>query len=160
MSTIVHEHAAVVPAERASIRGADAALFTLRLALGAIFFAHGAKKLFGWFGGGGLDATVQFFRQNLGIPAPLAYLAVFTEFFGGIAMITGILSRLAGLGLAITMLVALWTVHLPNGFFLDMQGAKHGIEYNLALLAMALAVLFAGPGRLALGDWECRMLKR
>lgn len=149
--------------ERPSLSGADIGLLLLRLGLGVIFVAHGGQKLFGWWGGRGLAATVQGFETGLGIPAPLAYLAVFTEFFGGLAVIVGVLARLAALGLGVTMIVAMAKVHLAHGFFLanpSKPDAGSGIEFNLALLAMSLAVLLAGPGRLAIADLEPRLLRR
>jgi putative oxidoreductase len=150
--------------ERSSALSAtDIGLFVLRLALGVIFIAHGGQKLFGLFGGPGLAATVDTFDKFLGIPVPLAYLAVFTEFFGGVALVVGLLSRLAGLGLAVTMVVATFKAHLANGFFLTSGQPPYstiGYEYNLALFAMALAVVFTGPGRLALSDIERRWFHR
>lgn len=157
MSTLTHD-ATAARAESRAVSATDWALFVLRLALGVIFFAHGAQKVFGWFGGQGLAGTVSGFGQ-MGIPAPLAYLAAFTELLGGLGMIFGVLSRLSGLGLAITMVVAALKVHLPNGFFLNGPGGP-GFEYNLALFAMAVAVLLAGPGRLAVADWEARFLPK
>lgn len=139
-----------------AISATDWSLLILRLALAAIFIAHGGQKVFGWFGGQGLAATAQSF-SNLGISAPFAYLAAFTEFFGGVAVLIGVLSRLASLGLATVMLVAVYKIHWANGFFLSDQG----FEYNLALFAMSLALILAGPGRLALADWEaCLWSKR
>lgn len=131
----------------------DIGLLIVRLALGAIFIAHGAQKVFGAFGGQGLEGAVSGMAKT-GIPAFLVYTAAFTEFFGGIAMVVGLFSRVAGLGLAIVMLVAMVKIHLPNGFFL----ASMGYEYNLALLAMSLLIVFAGPGRLAIADIEGRLL--
>ena len=140
----------------------DLGFLILRAALGIIFIAHGGQKLFGWFGGPGFDATVRTFGSQLGIPAPLAMLAIFTEFFGGIAVLLGVLTRLAGLGIAFTMLVAALTVHVKNGFFLGMgPGQANGFEYNLALGAMALCLVLAGPGRFALGgDTERALIER
>jgi putative oxidoreductase len=142
---------------QAHVTTADIGIFVLRLALGIIFIAHGGQKLFGWFGGNGLAATVQGFTSGMGIPAPLAYLAIFTEFFGGVAVVIGLLSRLAAAGLAFTMVVAAVKVHMANGFFLATgPGQQNGFEYNLALFAMALAVVLAGPGRIALSDLEAK----
>jgi len=140
----------------------DLGLLLLRLALGVIFVAHGGQKLFGWFGGPGPAATVHEFHAGLGIPVPLAYLAMFTEFFGGLALIAGLLARLASIGIGFTMVVAVLTVHLKNGFFLGSAktGAGPGFEYNLALFAMALAVALVGPGRWALADLEPRWMRR
>lgn len=125
------------------------ALLILRAALGVIFVMHGSQKVLGLFGGQGLQATVQNFQTHLGIPPALAYTACFTEFFGGIALILGLLTRLAALGIGITMGVALWKVHLAHGFFVNWackEGVKHGYEYNLALLAMSAALILMGGG--------------
>src|SRR5262249_933994 len=80
------------------------------------FFSHGAQKMLGWFGGPGFSATMQSFNQ-MGIPDFLAFLAIAAEFFGGLALIVGFLGRVASLGIVINMLVAVFAVHLPNGFF-------------------------------------------
>jgi putative oxidoreductase len=155
MSTITGDQTAF-DRERAqsAVHAVDVGLVVLRLALGIIFIAHGAQKLFGWFGGQGLEATVTGFG-SMGIPTALSYVAAFTEFFGGIAVIIGLLSRLASLGLAINMLVAMALVHAKNGFFMNSPGGA-GIEFTLALFAMALTILIAGPGRIAISDAESR----
>lgn len=138
----------------------DEALLLLRLALGVIFLMHGSQKVLGLFGGEGLQATVQNFKTHLGIPPVLGYTAAFTEFLGGIALVVGFLTRLAALGIGITMIVAAWKVHWVNGFFLNWfceTGKGHGIEYNLALLAMALALVLAGGGSYSL---DCKVCKK
>ena len=120
----------------------------VRLAVGIIFFAHGAQKVFGWFGGHGLSATIAGFRQ-MNIPPAATVLAAFIECFGGLAMIVGFLARPSGLGLVAVMLVAIAKVHGRNGFFLNMMmtpGKGHGYEFNLALLAMALSIVIGGAG--------------
>lgn len=122
----------------------DEALLLLRLVLGAVFIAHGGQKVFGWFGGHGLEGTAQF-MATMGVPTALAYLAAFTEFFGGLALVGGLLTRLASLGLFFTMAVAIVKVHLAGGFF-----APQGFEYPLALAAMALALVLTGAGRYSL----------
>ena len=124
-------------------------LLIIRVVLGIIFFAHGAQKVFGWFGGGGLRGTIAYFKQSLGVPPPLTVLAALTECLGGLAMIVGLLVRPAAVGLIIVMLVAIKTVHWRNGFFLNWSlepGKGHGFEMNLALIGMALAVLVGGAG--------------
>jgi putative oxidoreductase len=128
-------------------------LLIVRVALGVIFLAHGGQKVFGWFGGPGLRGVVSYFKQSLGIPAPLSVLAALTEFFGGLAMIAGLLVRPAAVGLIVVMLVAMATVHWRNGFFLNWSlepGKGHGYEMNLALIGMALAVLVGGGGALSI----------
>lgn len=128
-------------------------MIPIRLAVGTIFIAHGAQKLFGVFGGSGLAATIEAFRSYMGIPAALAVIAASTEFFGGIAILVGFLTRLAALGLSVVMLVALVKVHWANGFFLNwfnLPTKGHGIEYNLALLGACLGLVFSGARGLAL----------
>ena len=124
-------------------------LLIVRVILGIIFFAHGAQKVFGWFGGGGLRGTIAYFKQALGVPAPLTVVAALTECLGGLAMIVGLAVRPAAVGLIIVMIVAIKTVHWKNGFFLNWSlepGKGHGFEMNLALIGMALAVLVGGGG--------------
>lgn len=121
----------------------------VRVVLGLVFFMHGAQKVFGWFGGPGLRATIGYFKTQLGIPPAAAVLAAFTECFGGILMVVGLLARPVALALAVQMLVAIATVHGRHGFFLNMSmtpGKGHGYEYNLTLIAMALAILIGGAG--------------
>lgn len=125
----------------------------LRLGLGVIFFAHGAQKVLGWFGGYGLAASLGYFENILGISAPLFYLAAFTEFLGGIAIILGLFSRVFAIGYFIEMLVALFKVHVPVGFFMNwgsVAGRGEGYEFILALLAMSFAVVLLGPGEYSL----------
>jgi putative oxidoreductase len=125
----------------------------LRFALGVIFIAHGAQKLFGVWEGPGLSATLEMFKTSVGIPAYLLLLAVATEFLGAVAVSIGLLTRIASAGLAIDMMIAIVKVHLANGFFLNwssMPGKGHGYEFNLALLGMSIALSLSGPGKLAL----------
>lgn len=123
-----------------------AAALALRIPVGVIFAAHGAQKLFGWFGGYGLEGTGQFFGSiGLNPGYLMALLAGVVEFFGGLALIVGVLVRPAAAALAGAMLIAVFAVHFPKGFFLD----KGGYEYALALLAASLSLLFSGAGRLS-----------
>ena len=124
-------------------------LLIVRLFLGVVFFAHGAQKVFGWFGGPGLKGTIGYFQNALRVPPTLAVLAALTACFGGLAVFVGVLTRLAALGLIVVMLVAIAKVHGRNGFFLNMSlqpGRGHGFEFNFALLGMALALLVGGGG--------------
>lgn len=160
MSTIVHDRGIARPIS--DVRTMDWAMLFLRLGLGAIFIAHGGQKMFGWFGGHGLAATVHGF-EKAGIPMPLAYLVPFTEFFGGIGLIAGVLARLSALGIGIVMLVAILKVHLQNGFFMNWErvpGKGEGFEYHILAIVIALAILTCGPGRLAFADWEWRWWNR
>ena len=128
---------------------ASKSLLVVRVFLGVIFFAHGAQKVFGWFGGPGLRGTIGYFKQALGVPPPLSVLAALSELLGGVGMIVGLLVRPAAVGLIIVMLVAIATVHWRNGFFMNWSlgpGKQHGFEMNFALIGMALAVLVGGAG--------------
>lgn len=118
----------------------DYALLTARVVAGVIFAAHGAQKLFGAFGGPGLEKTVEML-------GPVGYPVVIGEFFGGLGLIVGFLSRFSAAALIVTMAGAIATVHGKNGFFL--QGG--GFEYNLALIGLLAPTLLAGPGRYAVG---------
>ncbi len=125
----------------ANATSTDWALLAVRLAAGIIFAAHGAQKLFGAFDGPGLSAIVHMM-------GPIGYLVAIGEFFGGLGLIVGFLSRFSAASLIVIMLGAIAMVHGRNGFFL---GAKPGFEYNFALIGLLAAILIAGPGRLAIG---------
>jgi putative oxidoreductase len=120
----------------------------LRLVLGVVFFAHGAQKMFGWFGGFGFSGTMGFFTGTMHIPAPLAFLAIVAEFFGGLGLILGFLTRIAAFGIAVNMLVAIATVHSANGFFMNWNGRQkgEGFEYHLLVLAMTVFLMIRGAG--------------
>src|SRR5580698_827307 len=98
------------------------ALAILRVVLGVVFFAHGAQKMLGWFGGYGFSGTMGFFTNNMHIPAPFALLAIAAEFFGGLGLIVGLLTRIAAFGIAVNMVVAVMTVHIQVGFFMNWSG--------------------------------------
>ena len=119
----------------------------LRIIVGIIFMAHGSQKLFGWFGGGGLAGTAQF-MESLGLtPATLmAALSGGAEFFGGLALVVGLLARPAALALSVTLVVAILSVHIGNGLFMS----NNGYEFALALLAGTVAVMIEGAGRFSL----------
>lgn len=126
---------------------ASYATLALRIPAGIIFIAHGAQKLFGWFGGYGLEGTGQW-MESIGL-APgylMALGAGGAEFLGGLALLLGLLVRPAAAVLALTMLVAIITVHLANGLFMS----NNGYEFALALLAISVSLLISGAGRLSL----------
>ena len=127
--------------------GNDVSLTILRVVLGVVFSAHGAQKLLGWFGGFGFHATMGFF-VHMGMPAAMGLLIICTEFFGGLGLIVGLLTRVAALGVAGLMIGAIFMVHLQNGFFMNWMGTQkgEGIEYHLLALAMAAALLLRGAG--------------
>jgi putative oxidoreductase len=126
----------------------DFVLTVLRVVLGVVFFAHGAQQALGWFGGYGFRATVKSFREQMGVPVPLATLAIAAEFLGGMGLIVGLLGRIAALGIAAIMLVAMLKVHGRFGLFLNWFGNQkgHGIEFHLLALAASLAIVLDGSG--------------
>src|SRR5882672_894040 len=126
----------------------DIALTISRVVAGVVFFAHGAQKMLGWCGGYGFSGTMGFFTHQLGIPAPLAFLAIATEFFGGLGLIVGFLTRIPALGIALEMTIAVFMVHLPNGFFMNWSGNQkgEGYEYHLLAIAVAVVLLLRGAG--------------
>jgi putative oxidoreductase len=130
----------------------DWTLTIIRTLLGVVFFAHGAQKLLGWYGGPGLKETMRTMHDYLGLPLPLAFVAVATEFFGGLGLIVGLLGRVAAVGIGVTMLSAIVMVHGRNGLFMDWFGARknHGYEYHLLAIALALVVVAKGSGALSL----------
>ena len=104
--------------------------------------------MLGWFGGFGFSGTMGFLTGNMHIPAPLAFLAIAAEFFGGLGLILGFLTRIAAFGIAVNMLVAIATVHAPFGFFMNWSGAQkgEGFEYHLLVLALTAFLMIRGAG--------------
>ncbi len=121
----------------------------LRVILGVVMFPHGAQKLLGWFGGYGFSGTMGMFTGQMHIPAVLAFLVIVAESFGSLALVIGLLTRVAAAGIACIMAVAVAMVHWPNGFFMNWFGkqAGEGFEYHLLALGMSLALIIAGGGR-------------
>jgi putative oxidoreductase len=126
----------------------DPTLTILRLILGAVFFAHGAQKMLGWFGGYGFSATMASFTHNMGIPALFAFLAIAAEFFGGLGLLVGLLGRVAAFGVLCNMLVAIVMIHGHVGFFMNWSGTQkgEGFEYHLLAIALCVAILVKGSG--------------
>ena len=126
----------------------DAATTILRLVLGVVFFAHGAQKMLGWFGGYGFSGTMGFFTGMMHIPAPFAFLAIAAEFFGGLGLIFGLLTRIAAFGIFCNMVVAVAMVHHNFGLFMNWTGAQkgEGYEFHLLALAMATSLMIRGAG--------------
>lgn len=128
---------------------------SLRIPIGVIFMAHGAQKLFAWFGGYGLEGTAGW-MESIGL-APgflMAVLAGSGEFFGGVFILLGLLTRPAAAVLAITMIVAIFSVHFSNGLFMS----NNGYEFALALLAASVSVAISGSGKLSLDNYLAKKL--
>jgi putative oxidoreductase len=122
-----------------------------RIALGIVFFAHGAQKMLGWFGGSGFSGTISQFAK-FGMPAAVALFAIFVEFFGGLSLLFGLLSRLAALAIIIEMIGAVLTVHIHNGFFMNWMGNQkgEGFEYHIIAVALAFLILVRGAGAISI----------
>lgn len=130
----------------------DTTLAICRLVLGLVFFMHGAQFTLGWFGGYGFTGTMHFFTTQVGIPAFFAALAILSQFLGGLGLIVGLLGRIAALGIAITMLVAVLKIHHAFGFFMNWSGTQkgEGYEYHLLVLALCLLIIVKGSGALSI----------
>jgi putative oxidoreductase len=124
----------------------DWALLIARILVGIVFTTHGAQKLFGAFGGPGLSAVV-------GMMGPLGYLVSIGEFFGGLGLIFGVLSRFSAASITLIMLGAIATVHAKFGFFMNWAGNQpgEGFEYHMIAIGSLLPIVIAGPGRYAVG---------
>ena len=122
-------------------------LLIIRLVVGLLFVGHGAQKLFGWFGGYGLKGTGGWF-ESIGMKpgVTMALLAGVAELVGGLLFAFGLLTPLAGIIIAGTMVMAIVRVHGPNGIW----ATSNGYEYNLTLLAVAVGIALVGPGQYAL----------
>jgi putative oxidoreductase len=130
----------------------DWTLTAIRIILGAVFFAHGAQKMLGWFGGAGFKETLRTMHEYLHLPVPLALLAMSAELLGGLGLMVGLLSRVAAIGICAIMLSAIVMVHARNGFFMNWLGDRkgHGIEYHLLAIGMAVAIVVRGAGAASL----------
>jgi putative oxidoreductase len=126
--------------ERGDRTAVDVSLLVVRVIVGAIFFAHGAQKMFGLFGGPGLTKVVEMM-------GPLGYPVSVGECLGGLGIMFGFLSRFSAAANIVIMLGAIGMVHGKNGFFLSDQG----FEYNLALIGLLVPVLLVGPGKFSVG---------
>ena len=125
----------------------SAALLILRVVVGLTIAAHGAQKVFGWWGGSGIQGWAGALTHMRVRPAlPWAIASAASELLGGLGMAVGLLSPLAAFAIIATQLVAIALVHIPHGFL----STKGGYEYNLTILAAMFAVAIAGPGAYSL----------
>lgn len=128
----------------------------LRIPIGIILIAHGSQKLFGWFGGYGLEGTGQWMTSIGLTPSYLmALMAGSSEFFGGLLLLLGLLTRPTALVLSFTMVIAIFSVHIGNGLFL----ANNGYEFGLALLAATASLAVSGAGKLSLDNLLASRIK-
>ncbi len=127
----------------------------LRVVLGGVIFAHGAQKLFGWFGGFGYEGTMGFFTQKMGLPWLVAFLVIIGESLGSLGLIAGFLTRFTAASFIVIMIGAITSSHLPHGFFMNWFGqqAGEGFEYHLLVIAMSAALAIVGGGRWSVDGW-------
>jgi len=130
--------------EGAAERHVDSALLVLRIVLGIVFMVHGSQLVFGAFGGPGLAGIA----KQMG---PIGYLVAIGQFFGGLGLVVGVLTRFSAAAIGVIMLGAIGMVHLKNGFFMNWFGkqAGEGYEYHLLVIAMCVVLIITGPGRYA-----------
>ena len=132
----------------------DIAPTPIRITLGVVIFAHGAQKVFGWFGGRGFEASMAVFTESYNIPLALAFIGIMGEFLGSLGLIVGLLSRIAAFGVAMTMIFAIIIVTGSQGFFINWAGTRpagqEGYEFGLLAIAMGLTILIKGGGALSL----------
>ena len=126
----------------------DWSLLMTRLFLGVVIAAHGAQKLFGWFGGFGFDGTMNFFSQDVGLPYMAGLLIILEESFGMLALIAGMFTRVCAAGMIVIMVGAMITTHLQHGFFMNWFGnqAGEGFEFDLLVIALCLQLVIQGAG--------------
>jgi putative oxidoreductase len=129
----------------------DHLLTLLRLSLGLIFFAHGAQKVFGWWGGLGFDVAMNGFTQHMGIPSLFALLAITAEFLGSLGLLFGLLTRIAAFGVTMVMIVATFLVHAQHGLFMNWSGTQAGEGFEFHLLAIAIGITLMARGA---GAWS------
>ena len=129
----------------------DPAALIMRLVLGSVFFAHGAQKVLGWWGGYGASATIQGFAK-MGLPPWLTVLVMAAELGGSLLLIVGFLTRFAAFSIGAVMAGALLMVHAKVGFFMNWSGAQkgEGFEYHVLALGLAIAVMIKGGGALSI----------
>ena len=149
----VRGYVSVLLSPRTASLPADCALIAARTVLAWVFIYHGSRRLFGWFDGAGIHKSGIYFAHTAGLsPGELfAVLSGVIEFGGGIALALGLLSRLAGAGIFVDMMMAIVTVTWANG--INATGTKSGYELNLALGVLALVVAFFGAGRFSVDAW-------
>jgi putative oxidoreductase len=129
----------------------------LRVTLGGVMIPHAAQKTLGLFGGPGYAKTMQWFTEQLHLPTALAVLVIVVEQAGSLALVLGLLTRAAAVGIGAVMIGAILTVHLQNGFFMNWFGtqAGEGFEFHLLALAMVAALILGGGGRASVDRALC-----
>ena len=138
---------------------ADIAILLLRLTVGVVIFAHGAQKLFGWFGGYGFTGTMGYFTGTVGLPYIVGFLVIIGESIGMIALALGLLTRFSALSLIVIMGGAFFIDHLHHGFYMNWfgQNAGEGFEFDILVVGAAAAIAILGAGRYSADAWISRV---
>jgi len=134
----------------------------LRVMLGLVLFPHGAQKVLGWYGGFGFGGTMGFFTETMHLPWLIAFLVIIGEFFGSLGLLVGLLARFTAASVAVIMVGAIVTTHLPNGFFMNWFGkqAGEGYEYHLLVIAICATLMLTGGGRWSVDGILAKRLAR
>lgn len=134
----------------------------LRVMLGLVLFPHGAQKFLGWYGGFGFSGTMAFFTDTMHLPWFVAFLVIVGEFFGSLGLLVGFLTRFTAASLAVIMVGAILTTHLPHGFFMNWFGKQQGegFEYHLLVIAICAALMITGAGRWSVDGELAKKLAR
>jgi putative oxidoreductase len=132
--------------------GPDWTQTAIRVILGTVFFANGARKLKGWIAGAGLTETLRKLPEFAGLPVPLVFLAVMSQFFGGVGLIVGLLGRVDAIGIGVTMLSVIAMLHWRFGLFMNLFGdnKRPGFECHLLAIGLAIVIIVRGSGALSL----------
>jgi putative oxidoreductase len=130
-------------------------LLIMRVSLGSVIFAHGAQKLFGWYGGYGFEGTMNYFTNNVGAPYPIGVLVILGESLGAIALILGLFTRFMAGSMFAIMLGAMLIDHAQYGFFMDwFRNQKgEGIEFDILTFGLSLGLLISGAGKFSLDKY-------
>ena len=126
--------------------------FILRIVLGVVMFPHGAQKVFGWFGGYGFAATMDFFTKSMKLPWIISVLVILIELFGAVGLILGFASKVWALALMVVMIGAIYTTNMKNGFFMNWFGNQpgEGYEYHLLVIGICMVIVLIGSGRFSM----------
>jgi putative oxidoreductase len=143
-------------------RKTDVTLLITRITLGVVIFAHGAQKLFGWFGGFGYEGTMHYFTETVGVPYVIGLLVILGESLGAIALVLGLFGRFMSLGIFIIMAGAMYFDHAQNGFYMNWFGNRtggEGYEFDLLTFGMSLAIIINGSGAFSVDHFISRKQK-
>ncbi len=129
----------------------DISSLILRLTLGIVVFPHGAQKVLGWYGGSGIEKTIDLFTTQLHFHPVVPIIVMLTEFVGAIFLIMGLFTRISALAIGVSMAVCAYMNHLQHGFFMNWFGNQkgEGFEYHILIMGIALVLLINGGGALS-----------